>query len=47
MVGFGNWYVTYVAFRNPKSFLPFVRDGLDMRTPRPVAREVAVSSTPA
>jgi len=49
MVGFGNWYVTYVAFRNPKSFVPFVRNGRRLRTARRVrvAREVAVSSTPA
>ena len=28
-VGLGSWYLTYVAFRNLKSFVPFVRDGVD------------------
>ncbi|MBA2456048.1 MAG: phosphatase PAP2 family protein [Nocardioidaceae bacterium] len=28
VVGLGSWYVTYVAFRNLKSMLPLVRDGL-------------------
>lgn len=28
-VGLGSWYLTYVAFRNLKSFVPFVRDGID------------------
>jgi hypothetical protein len=29
LVGLGSWYLTYVAFRNLKSFVPFVRDGVD------------------
>lgn len=28
MVGLGSWYLTYVAFRNLKSFVPFVNDRL-------------------
>ena len=27
-IGLASWYVTYVAFRNLKSFLPLVRDGI-------------------
>jgi len=27
-IGLGSWYVTYVSFRNLKSMLPLVRDGL-------------------
>ncbi len=29
LVGFGSWYVTYVAFRDLKSFVPFVREGIN------------------
>jgi len=29
LVGLGSWYLAYAAFRNLKSFLPFVRDGVD------------------
>jgi hypothetical protein len=29
LVGLGSWYLTYVAFRNLKSFVPFVRNGVD------------------
>ncbi len=29
LVGLGSWYLTYAAFRNLKSFLPFVRNGVD------------------
>lgn len=28
LVGLGSWYLTYVAFRNLKNAVPFVRDGL-------------------
>ena len=29
LLGLGSWYLSYVAFRNLKSFVPFVNHGLD------------------
>jgi hypothetical protein len=31
LMGLGTWYVTYVAFRNLKSFVPFVNSGIEDR----------------
>lgn len=47
LVGLGSWYVTYAAFRNLKSFLPFVRDGVDDASVASVDRVLTFGRDPA
>jgi PAP2 superfamily protein len=46
-VGLGSWYLTYVAFRNLKSFVPFVRDGIDDSTLVAWDRAITFGNDPA
>ena len=47
LVGLGSWYLTYAAFRNLKSFLPFVRDGVDDAAVASADRVLAFGRDPA
>ena len=47
LVGLGSWYLTYAAFRNLKSFVPFVRDGVDDGAVASVDRILAFGRNPA
>ncbi len=47
VVGLGAWYLTYVAFRNLKSFVPFVNRNLWDRTMEQLDRALWVGHDPA
>ncbi len=47
LVGLGSWYLTYAAFRNLKSFVPFVRDGVDDAAVASVDRILMFGRNPA
>ncbi len=47
LLGLGSWYLTYVAFRNLKSFVPFVHHGLMDSTLRRIDRTMFLGHDPA
>lgn len=47
LVGLGAWYVTYVAFRNLKSYVPFVNDNLYDGTLASIDRALWLGHDPA
>lgn len=47
LIGLGSWYLTYVAFRNLKSYVPFVRDDLMDDTLVRLDRRLALGDDPA
>jgi membrane-associated phospholipid phosphatase len=47
LLGLGSWYVTYVAFRNLKSFVPVVNRGLDDNTLARIDRWMFFGHDPA
>ena len=47
VVGLGSWYLTYVAFRNLKSFVPFVNPGLADDTLAEIDRFITFGNNPA
>ena len=47
VVGLGSWYLTYVAFRNLKSFVPFVNPGLADDTLAEIDRFISFGNNPA
>lgn len=47
LLGLGSWYLTYVAFRNLKSFVPFVNEGLDDGALERIDRAIFLGHDPA
>jgi hypothetical protein len=47
LLGLGSWYITYVAFRNLKSFVPVVNAGLDDNTLARIDRWMFFGHDPA
>jgi len=47
LLGLGSWYLTYVAFRNLKSFVPFVHEGLFDNTLAKIDRAMFLGHDPA
>jgi len=47
LIGLGSWYLAYVAFRNLKGFVPFVRDGTADASLLRLDREIAMGDDPA
>ncbi len=47
LLGLGSWYLTYVAFRNLKSFVPFVNEGLEDGILERIDRTIFLGHDPA
>jgi hypothetical protein len=47
LIGLGSWYLAYVAFRNLKGFVPFVRDGTVDASLLRLDREITMGRDPA
>ena len=47
LLGLGSWYLTYVAFRNLKSFVPFVHGGLYDNALAKIDRAIFLGHDPA